>query len=145
MEEKEARKPKPAALNQRKQDAPWSRHLFEKPVSSELYKQKVLTAYITKLRQRSQQPQLSHMNLLILSCHLHKIRHRVGTEFTWQHCSVAKTSLYSVSSRFTGEWRNEADTEGNSLILLDVVTKLTKADQRIRVSYIVNIQFNSVF
>jgi len=49
-------------------------------------------------------------------------------QFILRHCSVAETSLYSVSSGFTGEWRNEADTEGNSLILSDAVTKPTKAD-----------------
>jgi len=80
--------------------------------------------------------------------HSHAIFTKYSTmselEFIWRHCSVAETSLYSVSSRFTGEWRTEADTEGKSLILSDAVTKPTKADRRIRVSYIVNIQFRSV-
>jgi len=65
-------------------------------------------------------------------------------QFIWRHCSVTETSLYSVSSRFTGEWGTEADTEENSPILSDAVTKPTKADLRISVSYIVNIQFKSV-
>jgi len=78
--------------------------------------------------------------------HSHAIFTKYSTvselQFIWWHCSVAETSLYSVSSRFTGEWRTEADTEGT--VLSDAVTKPTKADQRIRVSSIVNIQFRSV-
>jgi len=62
--------------------------------------------------------------------HSHAIFTKYGTvselQFIWRHCSVAKTSLYSVSSRFTGEWRTEADMEGNSLILSDAITKPTK-------------------
>ena len=38
-----------AALNQYKQDVPWSRDLLTKPVYSELYEQKVLAAYVTKV------------------------------------------------------------------------------------------------
>jgi hypothetical protein len=106
------------------------RHLFTKPVSSELYKQQVFTAYVTEVTTAftaaATEPHASTRTLTPSS-------------------QNTASSLYSVCSTFTGEWHIEADTEGNNLILSDAVTKPTKAGQRIRVSYIVNIQLKRSF
>lgn len=49
LEETEARKPKNSRNHQWKQDASRSRDVLTKPVYSELYIQKILTAYVTKV------------------------------------------------------------------------------------------------